>query len=183
MGNNLHLVVGENHEILRGVSSPIFDFNANLKQLATDMVNFMYTNDGIGLAAPQVGINKRLCVVDVCQGNNDVAEEVKFTFDGNSLLRLSDIQPLILINPVIEEISVGTEILWEGCVSLPGVAGTVKRAKEIVVSFFDVYGKMHRLKSDGILARCIQHETDHLDGILFIDRATNIERYTRRPKK
>lgn len=173
--NNLNLVVGEKEETLRGVASSIFDFNSDLKQLASDMIKFMYAEGGIGLAAPQVGISKRLCVVDVYLGDDNIANEVNFTFDGNSSLHLSEIQPMALINPIIEEISVDTETSPEGCLSLPGVVGKVKRAKEITVSFFDVDGKKHRLKSDGILARCIQHEIDHLDGVLFIDHATDIK--------
>lgn len=173
-------LVDEHSEVLQDIALSIFDFNAELKILAKKMLNFMYNSHGIGLAAPQIGLSKRLCVIDVYQGVKEIDDEVDFVFDGKDDLHLSDIQPMILVNPIIEEISVETEIAQEGCLSLPGVVGKVKRAKEIVVSYFDADGKKHRIKSNGILARCMQHEIDHLDGVLFINLATDVKR-TKKP--
>lgn len=114
----------------------------------------MYEAEGVGLAAPQIGVSKRLFVMDV---------------------REPDTDPRAVVNPVIVERS-GTERGEEGCLSLPGLVGIVERAARIVVEGQDLDGRRIRIEASEMLARCIQHEIDHIDGILFIDRLSPINR-------
>ncbi len=118
------------------------------------MFETMYAADGIGLAATQVGVLKRLFVMDI---------------------REPEVEPCAVVNPVIVE-SRGSERGEEGCLSLPGLVGVVERPAEIVMAGQDLDGQPIRIEADGMLARCIQHEIDHLDGILFIDRISPLER-------
>jgi len=113
------------------------------------MEETMYAADGAGIAAPQVGISERIIVVDVGEG------------------------PLHLINPQVIQAS-GSVVEREGCLSVPGVSGYVDRAEQVVVTGLDEKGKQKRIQADGWLARALQHEIDHLDGILFIDKATGV---------
>ncbi|MDP3245115.1 MAG: peptide deformylase [bacterium] len=119
-----------------------------LKKLAENMVATMRESHGIGLAAPQIGQSVRLVTID----------------------QVDD--PLVLVNPVIKKFSWSKEIGQEGCLSVPGVFGYVKRAVSITVEAWNVQGKKVIFKAKGLLARVIQHEADHLDGVLFIDKLT-----------
>jgi len=114
------------------------------------MIQIMLGHDGVGLAAPQIGRNIRLIVVRYLDGD------------------------LVLINPKICKKSWLKEWDEEGCLSVPGIVGDVKRCKKITIKFLDENGKLRQLTGQGLLARVIQHEVDHLDGILFIDKARNI---------
>lgn len=118
------------------------------------MFDTMYDAEGIGLAAPQVGVAKRLFVMDV---------------------RDEEVGPHAVVNPVVVESS-GAERAEEGCLSLPGLVGAVERPTRVVVEGLDVDGRPIRLDASDLVARCILHEIDHLDGVLFIDRLTPIER-------
>ncbi len=118
------------------------------------MFETMYAADGIGLAAPQVGIAKRVFVIDI---------------------REPGVEPLAVVNPVILE-SEGTERGEEGCLSLPGLIGVVERAARVTLEGVDVTGKPIRVDASELLARVIQHEIDHIDGVLFIDRLSPIKR-------
>lgn len=140
--------------ILRKKSKVVTNFNNRLEVLIDDMYETMYVAYGVGLAAPQVGILKRLIVVD----NRDEEENKRF----------------YMLNPVILE-KEGEEISMEGCLSIPGKQGIVKRAKNIKVKYNDLTGKEKIMEAEDFLARIIQHEMDHLDGILYTDKA--IEMY------
>jgi peptide deformylase len=118
------------------------------------MLETMYAAEGIGLAAPQVGVSTRLFVMDI---------------------RDPEIEPRALINPVIVARS-GSESGEEGCLSLPGLVGEVERSASIVVEALDLQGKPVRIEASGLHARCIQHEIDHLDGVLFIDHLSPLKR-------
>ena len=118
------------------------------------MLETMYQSEGIGLAAPQVGVLKRLFVADIRDGESE---------------------PQVLVNPVVVEHE-GSDRGEEGCLSLPGLVGIVERAARIVVEGQDIYGNPIRVEADDLLARCILHEIDHLDGILFIDHVSPIKR-------
>ena len=111
----------------------------------------MYSAKGIGLAAPQVGIHKQLLVIDLDLEN-------------------ATTPPIVLINPEITEFSASIDTYEEGCLSIPGVYLNVIRPSSIKVNFRDEMGRPKKLSTDGLLARCIQHEMDHLDGVLFVDR-------------
>ena len=132
--------------ILRTKISPITNFNSvNLSAIVDKMAELMYNYKGIGIAAPQIGICQRICVFDLGNGKQ------------------------VLINPEIVE-SDGKDLLEEGCLSIPGIRIDVKRAKSVVVRGYNVEGKEEEFKADGLLARVIQHEIDHLNGILIIDK-------------
>ena len=132
-------------EILRKRSREVNRINERILTILDDMVETMHNEDGVGLAAPQVGILKRLVVIDIGE------------------------KPIKMINPEIlsEE---GEQIDEEGCLSVPNVRGLVKRPKEITVKYYDKKGTVREMVAKDLLARCICHEVDHLNGILFIDK-------------
>ncbi len=125
-----------------------------MRQLIHDMFETMYAEEGIGLAAPQIGVSKRFFVMDVGEPGT---------------------QAQAIVNPVIVEQD-GSEKGEEGCLSLPGLIGEVERAAKIVVEGHDPEGNPLRIEASDLVARCIQHEIDHLDGVLFIDRLSPIKR-------
>ena len=136
-------------EILRKKSKNVEEINDKIKSILKDMAETMYKEDGVGLAAPQVGILKRLVVIDA----------------GDGLLEL--------INPVLVEQS-GEQTCIEGCLSVTDVVGEVTRAEIVKVEALNTEGEKMVICGEGLLARAFAHEIDHLDGILFIDRATRI---------
>jgi len=141
--------------VLRTPAKRIAKVDAEIKQLIREMLQTMYSADGIGLAAPQVGANKQLIVVD-CEPD----EAAK--------------PPLILINPTLTKASQEIVVNQEGCLSIPNVYLDVKRPTAIEVSYKDENGRPQRLSATGLLACCIQHEIDHLNGVLFVDRVANV---------
>lgn len=147
----LQIETGSNNEVLRTVSKEVKSFDKKLGKLLDDMRASMISSNGMGLAAPQVGKNIR---VIICLFNTGLANEMYVD----------------MVNPVITDHSVETELSEEGCLSLPGVFDKVARWSSLTVKFFDRKGKEQVLKLDGLNASVVQHETDHLDGILFIDR-------------
>ena len=161
--------------VLRQKAKSVTVFDEDLKKLAKKMLRDMYTAQGIGLAAPQAGKSIQLVVIDLQQKES---EEQVF-LDGRSL-PIALVQPLFLVNPTwrpAHDLKVEKE---EGCLSLPDVRGNVKRFFEIILDYRDLDGNTHRLQCRDLLARCIQHECDHLDGILFIDHLSKKERNEQR---
>lgn len=142
-------------EVLRQKAAEVPAPGPALDRLVADMFATMYDANGIGLAAPQVGLSQRLIVVDVKE-------------DGHG--------PMALLDPTVAEFGEETEKYEEGCLSIPGVGGLVERPVTCVVEATDAQGKPVRIEADGMLARCLQHEIDHLDGVLFIDRLSPIKR-------
>jgi peptide deformylase len=140
--------------ILRQRAEEVEEIDDDLRQLAEEMFETMYSEEGVGLAAPQVGVSKRLFVMDI---------------------REDDAVPQAVVNPVIVENS-GSERGEEGCLCLPGLIGAVERPARVVMEGLDLDGKPLRIEASELLARCIQHEIDHLDGILFIDHLSPIKR-------
>ncbi|RMG07757.1 MAG: peptide deformylase [Planctomycetota bacterium] len=134
---------------LRRTAEPVEEVTPELRERVQAMFPLMYEAKGIGLAAPQIGWNKRLFVINVTGEKED---------------------ELALINPRILEKGGGTWLMEEGCLSLPGIHGKVRREKRIVVEAEDLDGNVLEIECDGLVARCILHEYDHLDGVLFIDR-------------
>ena len=139
---------------LKTIAEPITAINDEIKQLAADMLETMYAAPGIGLAATQVDQHIQLVVIDISEDKN---------------------QPLVLINPEIIE-QTGLQTHEEGCLSVPGIYAKVKRADEIVVSFQDLEGKQQEMAAQDLLAVCIQHELDHLKGIVFLDHLSLLKR-------
>jgi len=159
-------IVQYNEPILRKKGEKITLFDAALRKFAAEMVDAMHAAHGIGLAAQQVGRAAQLCVVDLRESE----AEYDWEFDGLKTPR-ELIMPMILANPVVT-VAPGAEpaVSEEGCLSFPEIRGDVERPDTIVVRFNDERGGGHLLTCDGLFARCIQHEVDHLNGILFIDR-------------
>lgn len=140
-------------------------FDEGLRGLAEDMIQTMYQEEGVGLAAQQVDRAIQLCVIDV---SHLPEEDLDYQLDG---LRppIELIMPMALVNPRIQALPGRTLVGEEGCLSFPGIRGDVPRAEAIQVEFQDLQGKPHFLSCSGWFARVIQHEVDHLNGVLFID--------------
>jgi peptide deformylase len=145
----VYQIVKIGEDILREKAIEVKKITPNIIKLLDNMAETMYEAKGVGLAAPQVGVSKRVVVIDV----------------GDGLLEL--------INPMIIK-KTGSEVDEEGCLSVPNKTGRVKRAAEVVVQAMDRNGEMKEYHADAFLARAMQHETDHLDGILFVDIADKI---------
>ena len=143
---------------LKAISDPVAEVDDSIRALLDDMLDSMYEAVGIGLAAIQVGIAKRIVVIDVADENGE---------QGN---------PLFLINPEIVWTSDDERVHEEGCLSLPEHYAEVVRPDEIRVKYLDRDGKEQELHAAGILSTCIQHELDHLDGILFVDHISSMRR-------
>ena len=152
--------------ILHQKGSPIESFDAELSRLSKDMLEAMHQVEGIGLAAQQVGKALRFCVVDV----PDHPEYPMACIVDGKALSPSLLMPLSLANPEITPLPSDEYYYEEGCLSFPEIRGDVARPERILVRYQDLDGVRHELECDGLLARCIQHEADHLDGILFTER-------------
>lgn len=144
-------VVLDPSPILRKIAEPVLEINQEIHTLLDDMADTMYKEEGIGLAAPQVGVGLRVILVDY----------------GDEFGGLHE-----LINPEILEKS-GSVVDVEGCLSIPGLRGNVERYEKLTVRFLDRHGKEQIMKPEGFFARIFQHEIDHLDGILYTDKAIN----------
>ena len=151
--------------VLREVSEPVTDFGPELRRFADDLLETMYDSNGIGLAAVQVGRLHRMLVVDTRPKDE---KSGRYTYEEQSDLENKMQQPLVLINPEIVK-GEGKITFDEGCLSVPSFFETVERFEKIEVKAVDVNGKEYRFTTDGLLAICIQHEMDHLEGTLFID--------------
>lgn len=140
-----HRILHFGEEPLRAASEPVKEVTDDIRRLVEDMLETMYENKGVGLAAPQIGVNLRVAVIDIGE------------------------DPLILINPRIIK-GWGKEACDEGCLSFPGLTEKVERAKKVLAEATDLDGSTYEIEAEDLLARAIQHELDHLDGVLFIDR-------------
>ena len=150
-------IVIEPDPILRQKCEPVGQVDDKLRTLMKDMLETMYKAPGIGLAAIQLGILKRLVVIDISKDS-----EKK--------------NPLFLINPEITFKSKKTSTFEEGCLSLPGQYAEIERPAECHLQYLDFHGKKKEIKADGLLSTCIQHEVDHLDGVLFIDYLSKLKK-------
>ncbi|MFH1807904.1 MAG: peptide deformylase [Pseudomonadota bacterium] len=145
---------------LKKVSEPVRVFDDELHALADDMLQTMYSEDGIGLAAPQIGVHRRMIVIDIFAGREE---------------RPADAVPLVVINPEFLDKS-GTIVWEEGCLSVPGETGEIKRARQVRVRYQDLEGATQEIEAQDLLAVALQHETDHLDGLLFVDHLSKLKR-------
>ena len=148
----LRNIVTLGDEVLRKKCRPVGEVTERIQTLVDDMIETLHDANGVGLAAPQVGVMRRIFVVDIGEG------------------------PIVLINPEIIEMS-GEQTGEEGCLSLPGKAGTVTRANYVKIKGLDREGNEQVYEGTELLARAFQHENDHLDGILYIDKATETWEY------
>lgn len=147
----VYQIVEIGSEVLREKSMEVKQVTPNIIKLIDNMLETMYDADGIGLAAPQIGVSKRVIVIDVGEG------------------------PIEMVNPIILDRE-GEEVDEEGCLSIPGVTGQVTRATRIRVQGLDREGQLKELIAEDLLARAFQHEIDHLEGVLFVDKATKTKR-------
>jgi peptide deformylase len=150
------------HDTLRKVAEEVMDINGELIDFIDSMFNVMYRAKGLGLAAPQVDRSRRVLTLDIDDNKKNIVME--------------------MINPVIREFSKKEEPYEEGCLSVPGIMADVIRPVEIAVTALDRDGREMELEAKGLLARVIQHEVDHLNGILFIDRIEDFKRNELRPE-
>ena len=146
---------------LRTIAKPVTQFDDALGQLVEDMLETMYAAEGVGLAATQVDVHKRLLVIDVSEERN---------------------APMVFANPEITVLDQCTREVKEGCLSVPGFYEPVTRPEHVLVRAQDQYGKTFELQPDGLLAVCIQHEIDHLNGKLFVDYISALKRQRIRSK-
>jgi peptide deformylase len=158
-------IVHYNDPVLRQRGERVASFDPALSALVHDMLATMAAAHGIGLAAQQIGQARQLCVIDLSPTDRDFTWEL----DGQRA-PLDLIMPMALVNPTIEFLPGDDYAYEEGCLSFPEIRGDVVRPDRIRVGFQDVAGVPHQLYCDGLFARCIQHEVDHLNGTLFIDR-------------
>jgi len=147
------------HPVLRRKATRVTDFGPALQRLIDDMIETMRDAPGVGLAAPQINVSQRVIVVEFEDEEEGIPHQL-----------------YAVVNPEIVSFSRETEMGVEGCLSVPGVIGEVERALAITVKGFDRRGKPLRLALEGWLARIFQHEIDHLNGVLFTDRAVHVER-------
>ncbi len=150
-------IITEPNKILRQVSKPVETVNETEQKLMDDMLDTMYAAKGIGLAAIQIGIPKRIIVMDLSKDQ-----------DKN--------EPMYFVNPIIKNKNIQKSIYEEGCLSVPGQFAEVERPSKCEVEYLDYHGQKKVLKAEGLLATCIQHEMDHLEGILFIDHLSKLKK-------
>ncbi len=152
----MEILTGENNKTLRQKSLPVKHIDSDVRSLIEQMKEVVRQNNGVGLAAIQVGEPTRIIICEI--------DDKFYTF----------------INPEIIKFFPETSVMEEGCLSLPNIYGEVERSKRITLKAINFDGKKIKMKAFGLLARVIQHEADHLDGILFIDKAKNITKQTRK---
>ncbi len=143
--------------LLRQVSKPIETVNAELLKLADDMLETMYDAPGIGLAAIQIGVARRMLVIDVSREDEEK-------------------NPQVFINPEVVKFSDELSVYEEGCLSIPDYYADVERPASVTVTYIDHNGKQKEYDAEGLLATCLQHEVDHLNGVLFIDHISKLKR-------
>jgi len=153
---------------LRDVAKPIATVDDDIRSLAADMLETMYAANGIGLAAIQVGIDKRILVIDL---QERVTEDEEKEGEGEPVR-----DPRVVINPEILSVSDETSIYNEGCLSIPEQYAEVERPARCRVRWLDEKGETHEEDLDGLMATCMQHEIDHLDGVLFTDHISRLKR-------
>lgn len=144
---------------LKICSQAVTEVDGATRKLVDDMLETMYASGGIGLAAVQVGVHKRVLVMDI-----DQREEGK------------PANPIVMINPEIAGSSAEINTYEEGCLSFPGQYAEVKRPLKVTISFLDYHGKPQKIEADGLLATCVQHEIDHLNGVTFVDHISPVKR-------
>lgn len=151
------------HPVLRQLARPVTMAeiqSPEMEQLISDMVDTMHAHDGVGLAAPQVGVSIRLAIIELEPGNE------RYPYHGSSSLG-------VYFNPTVSVIDPVVQTFWEGCLSVPGLRGEVARPRKVKVDFLDRLGSAHTIEAEDFLATVFQHEFDHLDGVLYVDRLSD----------
>ena len=153
----LRKILTEPNKILREKSIPVEKIDEDLQKLMDDMLETLYAAPGIGLAAIQVGVPKRVIVLDLSSKDKEK-------------------NPMYFVNPEIIEKSENYSVYEEGCLSVPGQFAEINRPDKCHIKYLDYYGQLKEIKAEGMLATCVQHEVDHLEGILFIDYLSKLKR-------
>jgi len=150
---------------LTEISEEVSEVNDATRKLMDDMLETMHFNNGIGLAAVQVGVLKRLFVMEISSNNERYPDS-----------KNNKTKPLYIVNPKIVSVNAEEQVYKEGCLSFPGQFSDVIRPKSIKLEYQDYYGKKQIMEADGLLAICIQHEIDHLNGIVFVDHISKLKK-------
>ncbi|WP_454597038.1 peptide deformylase [Qipengyuania sp. SM2507] len=161
---------------LKLVSEPVTEFDEGLKELVADMFETMYAAPGIGLAAIQVGVPKRLLVIDLQPDDEDAEPEVCNHGGHQHTHQPTRKEPRIFVNPEILDPADELASYQEGCLSVPEIYADVDRPAHCRIRYQDIGGQWHEEDLDGLMATCLQHEMDHLEGILFIDHLSRLKR-------
>lgn len=157
------------HPVLKKPAEPVAAVTDEIRTLIKDMFETMYATRGIGLAAPQVGHSLRVLVMDVEQSGGESGED-------GEVPPLAPGKPIAVINPEIVWSSDEQNVYEEGCLSIPGQYAEVERPEKVRVKYLDENGQPQEMEADGLLATCVQHEIDHLDGVLFVDHLSSLKR-------
>ena len=172
----IHTILEAPDPRLKTVSEPVTEFDASLRTLVEDMFETMYAANGIGLAAIQIGVPKRLLVIDL-QPDDPDAPPVECEHDGTKHTHpATKKEPRVFVNPKILDPADELATYQEGCLSVPDIYADVDRPMTCRVRYQDLDGNTHEEALDGLMATCIQHEMDHLEGILFIDHLSRLKR-------
>ncbi|MGF1450225.1 MAG: peptide deformylase [Opitutales bacterium] len=155
--------------VLKETGAAVTEFGPGLRRLAEDMIETMHAEEGIGLAAQQIGQALQFFVMDLSMPDSEA--DFDWRYDGRKV-PLELIFPLAAANPQVEIVGGETETAEEGCLSFPAIRGAVERPATVVLRFQDVHGASHVLECNGLCARCVQHEYDHNQGVLFTERMT-----------
>lgn len=160
--------------VLRAQCVPVEEVSDELNKLAQDMLETMYDAEGIGLAAPQIGRNIRMVVIDIPEDEDEEPEQIEVN---GKQVSVRSIMPLVFINPTLEPYG-KQELCAEGCLSVHGIRSNVSRPSRVKATLHQLDGSVLQLDCGGLLARCLQHECDHLDGVLFTDRVSSAAKVT-----
>lgn len=155
-------------DVLRQKASPVIQIDDGIRLLVGDMLETMYASNGLGLAAQQIGRTEAVCVIDDSPSRN---QDSPAKTGSDPIVEM----PLVMINPVIENLT-GEDVADEGCLSFPEIFVQVKRGREVIVSYRALDGTDRKIRAHGMLARAIQHEVDHLNGVLLVDRMSHIQK-------
>lgn len=167
--------------VLRAVSAPVDQVDDSLRELAANMLETMYEANGIGLAAPQVGVNLRLVVIDTQEDEPEEGQEPETATVNGEQRPVADLMPLVFINPVLEPYG-KQQLFTEGCLSVHDIRSNVSRPDHVKATLHTLDGQVLEIDCGGLLARCLQHECDHLDGFLFTDRVSSAAKITLKKK-
>ncbi len=170
---SIRKILTEPNKILREKSLRVENVDKDIQRLMDDMLETLYAAPGIGLAAIQVGVAKRVIVMDISRSRNDIGSDKD---DVNKKEDNETKRPMYFVNPEIIWKSEDRFTYEEGCLSLPNQFAEIDRPKQCHVKYLDYNGRSQELRADGLLATCIQHEIDHLEGILFIDYLSKLKK-------
>ena len=160
--------------VLRRKAKPVTKFDKDLRALIDDMIETMREAPGVGLAAPQVDVSQQLIVVEYAEDEDDDEQEPEPEAEGAVEKPPKPKKLFVMVNPEITKTSAETVLGIEGCLSIPGLQGEVERFETVQVKGLNRFGSPYKIKADGWMARIFQHEIDHINGILFTDRAVRV---------